>query len=341
MRRAVALIASLTVLQLGLTACGEEGEGGNTGSVTVTGEFGSTPEVEYDGRIVRDDTEVTVLEEGDGPVVREGGTAFLKYYLGNGWTGEEVASTWDQPEPEAQDEKAKDEKAQDEKGRSEPAFGQFFRDDDSTWPAVREAMVGATEGTRLLIYATPEDSFGGQGLPQFGIGNQDPVVFVVDIVDATLPGPEGAEKPLPAGLPKVVESDGKVSSLDFSGTPKAPPSEFRVVTLVEGTGPKVEKGAPVAMRYLGQLWHGKKPFDENFSATWPAFTNEQSGEVTPAVFGQGGFIKAWDQGIPGVRVGSRVMLVVPPDMGYGAKGSGKDIPPNSTLVFVVDILGQG
>lgn len=339
MRRAVALIASLTVLQLGLSACGEEGDDGNTGSVTVTGDFGSAPEVEYDGRIVRDETEVKVLEEGEGPVVREGGTAFLKYYIGNGYTGEEVASTWDQPEPEAQDPKGKSD--QGTETEPEPAFGQLFRDDDSTWPAVREAMVGATEGTRLLIYATPDDSYGGQGLPQFGIGNQDPVVFVVDIVDATLPGPEGEEKPVPDGLPKVVESDGKVTSLDFSGTPKAAPSKFQVVTLVEGTGPAVEKGAPVAMRYLGQVWQGRKPFDENYSATWPAFTNEQTGEVTPAVFGQGGFIKAWDQGIPGVPVGSRVMLVVPPEMGYGAKGSGKDIPPNATLVFVVDILGQG
>lgn len=334
MRRAVALIASLTVLQLGLTACGEEGDGASSGSVTVTGDFGSTPEVEYDGRIVREDTEVKVLEEGDGPVVREGGTAFLKYYLGNGYTGEEVASTWDQPEPEAEDEKAED-------VEPEPAFGQFFRDDDSTWPAVREAMVGATEGTRLLIYATPEDSFGGQGLPQFGIGNQDPVVFVIDVVGATLPAPEGEEKPLPDGLPQVVEDGGKVTSLDFSGVPKAAPSQFQVVPLVEGTGPKVEEGAPVTMRYLGQVWQGKEPFDENFSATWPAFTNEQSGEVNPAVFGQGGFIKAWDEGIPGVPVGSRVMLVVPPEMGYGAKGSGKKIPPNATLVFVVDILGQG
>jgi peptidylprolyl isomerase len=335
-RRAVALIASLTVLQLGLSACGEEADTGNTGSVTVTGGFGSAPKVEYDGPIVREETEVEVLEEGDGPEVREGGTAFLKYYLGNGYTGEEVASTWEEPEAEG----AKGRKAQAGK-KGEPAHGQFFRDDDSTWPAVREAMVGATEGSRLLVYATPEDSFGGQGLSQFGIGNRDSVVFVVDIVDATLPAPEGEEKPVPEGLPTVVESDGKVTSLDFSGAAKQPPSDFRVVTLVEGTGPEVEEGAPVAMRYLGQTWQGKEPFDENYSGTWPAFTNEQTGEVKPAVFGEGGFIKGWDQGIPGVPVGSRVMLVVPPEMGYGEKGSGKQIPPDSTLVFVVDILGQG
>lgn len=335
MRRAVALTASLTVLLLGVTACGEEDDG-NTGSVTVTGEFGTTPEVEYDGRVERETTEVKVLHEGDGPEVREGGSAFLKYYLGNGYTGEEVVSTWEQPEPEQPDDDKKS-----TKDEAEPAHGQFFRDDDSTWPAVREAMVGAKAGSRLLVLATPDDSFGGQGLPQFGIGNQDSVVFVVDVVSATLPAPEGEEKPVPDGLPKVVQSGDEVTSLDFSGTPKQAPSDFRVVPLVEGTGPKVEKGAPVAMRYLGQAWHGEKPFDENYSKSWPAFTNPESGEVNPAVFGQGQYIDAWDEGIPGVRVGSRVMLVVPPEKGYGKKGSGKDIPPNATLVFVVDILGQG
>ena len=53
----------------------------------------------------------------------------------------------------------------------------------------------------------------------------------------------------------------------------------------------------------------------------------------------GAAIKGWDQGIVGQKVGSRVMLVIPPSLGYGSQSPSPDLPANSTLVFVVDILG--
>jgi len=328
-RRAVALIASLTVLQLGLTACGDDEGARNSGSVQVSGEFGKEPTVEYDGPITREDTEVTVLEQGEGPEVREGGSAFLHYYIGNGYTEKKAVSTWDAPEgTEAQ-------------GKAGPRHPDFIVDGGNTWPAVREAVVGQKAGTRLLVMSSPDDAFDGQGAPSVGIGNQDPVVWVVDIMSSVLPGPEGTEKSAPQGLPEVVESGGKVTSLDFSKAAKEP-AGYQVVPLVQGTGPKVERGAPVAVRYLGQVWGGKKPFDENFTDPFPGFTNPQNGTVNPAVFGQGQYIPAWDEKIPGLRVGSRVLLVAPPEKGYGKKGNKQiSVKGTDTLVFVVDILGQG
>lgn len=323
MRRAVALIASLTLLLLGVTACGDDStEATNSGTVTVTGEFGQEPKVEYDGRVVRTETEEQVLVEGDGPVVEEGGAAFLHFYIGNGYTGEKAASTWEK-----------------QPGQKE-LHPQYVVDGGGTLEPLRRAMVGKAVGSRVLVLASPEDAYGGQGQPDFGIGNQDSVVFVVDVVDKALEAPEGTEKPLPPGLPSVVEEDGKVTGLDFSEAGE-PGSGLRVVPLVQGTGEKVRAGAPVALRYLGQVWDGKEPFDENFTAEFPGMTNPQTGQVDPAVFGSGGFIAGWDEGIPGQRIGSRLMLVVPPDKGYGRKDQGKDIPPNATLVFVVDLLGQG
>ncbi|MEV7525224.1 FKBP-type peptidyl-prolyl cis-trans isomerase [Streptomyces sp. NPDC091371] len=107
-----------------------------------------------------------------------------------------------------------------------------------------------------------------------------------------------------------------------------PPKELKVVTVSEGKGPVLKKGDIAQVNYLGQVWDGKAPFDNSFDRGTPF-------DVT---IGAGAVIKGWDQGLEGQKVGSRVELVIPPDLGYGAQGSGEKIKPNATLVFVVDIV---
>lgn len=107
-----------------------------------------------------------------------------------------------------------------------------------------------------------------------------------------------------------------------------PPKELKVVTISEGNGPALKKGDVAQVNYYGQVWDGKEPFDQSFGKGKPF-------EVT---VGAGMVIKGWDQGLEGKKVGSRVELVIPPDLGYGEKGSGDKIKPNATLVFVVDIV---
>ena len=102
--------------------------------------------------------------------------------------------------------------------------------------------------------------------------------------------------------------------------------------LIKGTGPRVKKGQTIAVRYLGQAFDGDKPFDENFGDTG-------TGEPTTFSIGTGAVIKGWDQGLEGMPVGSRVVLEIPPELGYGAEGSpDSGIPKDATLVFMIDIL---
>lgn len=110
-----------------------------------------------------------------------------------------------------------------------------------------------------------------------------------------------------------------------SGTP---PKELKVVTVSEGDGPALKKGDIAQVNYLGQVWDGKEPFDQSFGKDKPF-------DVT---IGAGQVIKGWDQGLEGKKVGSRLELVIPPDLGYGDQGSGEKIKANATLVFVVDIV---
>ena len=126
-----------------------------------------------------------------------------------------------------------------------------------------------------------------------------------------------------------MEKDGKVTGLDFSKAGK-PPKKLKVITLTEGDGAPIKKKSYAVVRYLGQTYDGKKPFDESFS----------SETLEARQVGVGGYIEGWLKGLKGLKVGSRVMLVVPPDLAYGKKGS-DCCPPNSTLVFVIDVLGVG
>ncbi|MEU6313824.1 FKBP-type peptidyl-prolyl cis-trans isomerase [Streptomyces sp. NPDC047014] len=107
-----------------------------------------------------------------------------------------------------------------------------------------------------------------------------------------------------------------------------PPKELKVVTVSEGTGPALKKGDIAQVNYYGQVWDGKEPFDQSFG----------KGKPFDVTIGAGAVIKGWDQGLEGQKVGSRVELVIPPDLGYGAQGSPPKIQPNATLVFVVDIV---
>jgi peptidylprolyl isomerase len=303
-RRLVVSLGTLSLLLVGLTACGDDDGSGGSGSVTVSGEFGAAPTVKYDGEVDRSSTETTVLTEGDGAEVADDGSAMVHLYIGNGFTGEKALSTWDDKSP------------------------QVVTISKDTLPALRDAIAGQKVGSRVEVLATPEDAFGENGNPELFIGNDDSVVFVVDILSTVLDGPKGTEKTVAKGWPVPVEKDGKVTGLRFAKGVK-PPKDLEVVTLVEGDGPAIEKKDYAVVRYLGQTYDGKKPFDETFS----------SDALQARQVGVGGYIKGWDQGLVGVKQGSRVLIVVPPRYGYGAKGSGKDIQGDDTLAFVIDVLG--
>jgi peptidylprolyl isomerase len=113
-------------------------------------------------------------------------------------------------------------------------------------------------------------------------------------------------------------------------TPPTGPAPSKLVTkeLITGTGPEAKAGEQVTVNYVGVLYKGGKVFD----ASW------KRNETFPFLLGKGQVIPGWDQGIVGMKVGGRRELIIPAELAYGAKGSPPTIPPNSALVFVVDLL---
>ncbi len=148
-----------------------------------------------------------------------------------------------------------------------------------------------------------------------------------DTVASDTGAPAADASGLPDWAPEILTDDaGDVTGLDFTDA-AAPSDELLVAEVTTGDGPPVEAGQTITADYYGQL----PDADEAFDSSYPR-------EPFDAPIGQGALIEGWDEGLVGVPVGSRVIMSVPPDLGYGDAGSPPVIPGGATLYFVIDII---
>ena len=108
----------------------------------------------------------------------------------------------------------------------------------------------------------------------------------------------------------------------------APPRKLVKQDIVKGKGPAAKPGDTVLVNYVGVNFSNGEEFDSSWD----------SGQPFPVQIGVTSVIEGWTKGLVGIREGGRRMLTIPPEMGYGAQGYPPDIPPNETLVFVVDAV---
>ncbi len=200
----------------------------------------------------------------------------------------------------------------------------------NTIPGLITALTGVKAGSRILYAIPPRDAFGTGGRTDAGISGSDDLVVVADILSVNRPLSQatGTEVPPVAGLPTVTfdATNGPTITVPKTAAPTALVSQ----NLIDGAGAVVAAGQTITVHYTGALWSDGTVFDSSWTRKAPA----------NFVIGQGQVIPGWDKSLVGKKVGSRILLVVPPADGYGAQANGK-IPANSTLVFVIDILDAG
>ncbi|MDQ0938412.1 FKBP-type peptidyl-prolyl cis-trans isomerase [Streptomyces sp. V1I1] len=275
----------------------------------VSGEFGrraalTIPKEKPSGKFV-----VTSLLQGHGPRIGDNDVVVVDYTAKTWKSGTDLPGTYN----EGQGPKV------------------FPVGRGAVIPALDRAVRGQQAGSRVLVVAPPAAAYGASGNAGLKVAGTDTVVFVIDIkkVIGAKSTVRGQQQEVPDTLPQVhADRSGVTLAIPGTGAPKRLESR----SLVEGSGRRIAAGDTVVLRHAGAVWGANRGEEQAtlFDSSWL-----QGPGV--AVVGRGNLIKGLDQALVGAEVGSRMLLVVPPELAYGSQAQ-KDIPARSTLVFVVDIL---
>lgn len=301
MRRRLAAVLACSVL-LPFAACS-----GDDVPVKVSGAYGKRPDVTIPTGEPGKEFVSRTLVEGDGPKVVKGDLVVADYsgYRWGAGGGKLIGTSYPSGHPGAF------------------PSGKLVK-------GLEKALVGAKVGSRVVAVLPPKDGYGDKGAPELEVAATDSLVYVLDIrgtfpKSAAVRGTHAQPGP---GLPQV--SAAAAGQAPTITVPRArPPVGLQVKTLVQGKGPEVGGGNLLIAQYALANWRDGKVFNSSWA----------DGQVYSTVIGTGQVIKGFDQGLVGQRVGSRVLLVVPPALAKAPWRATYGVRPTDGLVYVVDILG--
>jgi peptidylprolyl isomerase len=272
--------------------------------VAIVGDPGAAPTLQFDKPFALKTSAHVVATPGAGAPLAKGQNVTFDYVIVDARDGKQVETSF---------------------GKTP---GRLTLDSSKTVKTLVTSLVGAPVGSRVLIGIAPKDGL-AKNLKSAGVKKNDTILFVFDVKSASTPLTRATGEPVApvAGLPTVkLGAKGAPTVTVPSG---AAPTSLVVQPLIKGTGPVVTTGQTLTVNYTGLIWDTGKKFD----SSW-----DRKATFDTAI-GTGSVIAGWDEGLVGQTVGSQVLLVVPPDKGYGASGqSSAGIKGTDTLVFVVDIL---
>jgi hypothetical protein len=281
----------------------DEKPGDGVAAVSVKGDFGTQPEVTFAAPLKASTNQNVIVSKGDGLVSRSGDFVSYDVSIYNGTTAELVNLT--------------------SYGEEKPPPLPL---DDSVQLAVTSALTCVPAGSRVLAVLGDDEAQSSA----LGLAPGTTLVVVVDIHDVYLGKANGAPQNVPDGFPMIVLAEDGTPGITFLSGAK-PPAETTIAVLKAGTGATVGADSAVTVAYSGWLWpsNGEEPVQ--FDSTWAKGKD-------PATFSLSGVIPGFSKALVGQKVGSQIEVIISPEDGYGEAGQGP-VPPNATLVFVIDILG--
>lgn len=298
--------ATALALCAGLSACSSSSDAPKSASDTMNGisakgKPGSKPEISFDTPLKVENQSHQVIQKGDGDVIQDGDRVCTRSVAIDSKTGKEINSTWDEEKPECS-----------------------IVIDKTSIPAYYDVFRGQKINTTIAIGIDDQQEGGQSGSSKDSQGSS--YIMALTFVSKTkdLKRAEGEKvKDVPADLPKISLSNTGKPSLDLNNY--KPTNTLVSQTLIKGKGAKVGEHQTISANYTGWIASDGKQFDSSWDRGQAAdFSLDQ-------------VVKGWQQGLAGQTVGSQVLVIVPPDLGYGDQEK-SGIPANSTLIFVVDIL---
>jgi hypothetical protein len=283
-------------------------DGANMTLVTADGRFGADPKAEFPTPIVGSETQVGVLSVGDGDVVLPGSIVDFQITAYNAGNGDLfTSSSYSEAEPVRRTVIEADE-----------VLGQLTQ--------------CATVGSRLVSTTTAQSLFGDADLSQYNLTSDDLLVLVIDIERNFMGKANGSDQLPQAGLPSIVLAPNGRPGFTFPSSPA--PSDLVISTLKQGSGAVVEQGDNAVVHYSGVLWGAETLFDSSWERGTPGSFLAES-----LVDDANGLVPGFAQALIGQRVGSQILVVIPPEFGYPSGTAPDSIPEGSTMVFVFDVLG--
>jgi peptidylprolyl isomerase len=309
-RKTLALAATLGILAT-LTACSGNGpqgcenpmvSGSASSVVTAAGPFDTEPTIDFPTPITSKTTQKTTLIKGKGAPLTAGQPVLFEATLLNGADG----------------------KVLDKTGYTKDSHNLITLGQPDL-AALSTGLECSRVGSRVVIATSAKD--GGKTGGTAADGKAGSVVFVADITKAFLAKANGASQSPQSGMPVVVTAPNGRPGITVPQSDA--PKKLTVNVLQAGSGKKIVAGDNVVMKYTGVLWdQASSVFDSTWTKNQAVLIQIEKGKVVPG----------FEKGLVGQKVGSQVLLVIPPKDGYGAQGNGA-VPPNATIIFVVDILG--
>lgn len=308
LRRIPASLAVIGLSALALVGCSssaapascERADSGSSalGLIGVSGAEGS-PAIALKDPVYVDGTSFEDVTVGDGPAVTsDAQDVVFSVAIANGASGETLISSGTDVRPLS--------------GWVEHYEG------------LADMMRCATEGSRV-VGAIPFDAVSAEAATSMGLTEGQSLAVVLDLQKVYLAAADGVpqynDRP---GMPSVVLAPDGAPGIIVPDA--APPTDLAVEVLKRGDGAAVTAGDSIRIHYTGVTWADREVFD----STWE---KGASAAVT-----LDGVVPGFAQALEGATVGSQLLVVIPPDLGYGSEGTGS-IPGDSTLVFVIDVLG--
>lgn len=273
------LVALLVVALCVLAGCSKASDGAQASDVAVIGIVGARPTVTFDAPLDIKTQSSKILSAGTDAPLKDGDTFFMNYVLMSAADGSVVADSYD----------------------AAPVAQVYSKDIPGGW--IYDALKDVPVGSRVLKL-----------LP--GSTTSDPEPGIIAVFDLIYPHAQGQEMPPRDGAPTVTR--------DASGAPTisvapglVPPVDIVAQTLIKGSGPQVEAGQTITVKFVGANWSDGSVFE----SSWVDGKKPATMQI-----GVGELIGGWDEGLIEQTVGSQVMIMVPATASRGA------------LVYVVDIL---
>jgi len=285
-------------------------DGSNSALVSADGDLNSDPEAEFPTPLIANEIESQTVTVGDGEQLNSGDIAALQITIYNAKTGDQLIST-----------------GHDNAGlrvsvtERAPHFG--------------EIAECSTVGSRIVTVGAAGQILGAENIAQNQLPlTEDDTIVMVSDVQSRYPGKaDGANQVAPAGLPAIVLAPNGQPGFTFPDTDA--PTDLTFATLKSGSGRALAEGDLAVMHVSGIEWDG----DTTFTNSWEGAGVPGSSLIASNEKSENGIPPGLAEALIGQTVGSQVLVVLPPDVGYAQGTEPEGVTSGSTLVFVFDILG--